>query len=61
MDRRAVMWDLNHFKYCFLKAAGAEMDEEGLENDFETLASMIESGTDDRFKAFIHRDCRAAM
>ena len=59
MDRRAVMWDLNHFKYCFLKAAGAEMDEEGLENDFETLASMIESGTDDRFKAFIHRDCQS--
>lgn len=59
MDRRSVMWDLNHFKYCFLKAAGMEIDEEGLENDFNRLADMIEAESATRFHAFIHRDCQS--
>lgn len=59
MDKRSVMWDLNHFKYCFLKAAGMEIDEEGLENDFNRLADMIEAESSSRFHAFIHRDCQS--
>lgn len=59
MDRRSVMWDLNHFKYCFLKAAAADMDEEGLENDFERLAGLIGAQEGGPFWAFIHRDCQS--
>lgn len=44
MDRRAVMWDLNYFKYCFLKTCpGLEFDESALEDDFEALADIIMS------------------
>lgn len=41
MDHKAVMWDLNYFKYCFLKASGLEFDEDKLESDFERLASLL--------------------
>ncbi len=41
MDERAVMWDLNYFKYCFLKPLGISFDENLLQNDFETVASLM--------------------
>lgn len=40
-DERAVMFDLNYFKYCFLKASDVEYDENGLQDDFERLARQL--------------------
>ncbi|MCI9607735.1 MAG: phosphotransferase [Muribaculaceae bacterium] len=56
MDYRSVMWDLNYFKYCFLKPSGIEFDEEKLENDFETLASAILGAG---FDCIMLRDCQS--
>lgn len=38
MDRQAIMWDLNYFKYCFLKNTPVEFSEKRLEEDFNRLA-----------------------
>lgn len=53
VDLRSIMWDLNYFKYCFLKISGIEFDEGALEDDFQKLAKML---TDEIGDTFMYRD-----
>ena len=55
-DRRMVMFDLNYFKYCFLKPSGLEFNEVFLQDDFEKFADdLLEEDTD----TFLYRDFNA--
>lgn len=40
-DREGIMFDLNYFKYCFLKAVVDDVDEIRLQRDFEQLADDL--------------------
>lgn len=52
-DKRSILWDLNYFKYCFLKATGLDFSEAKLEDDFEALTDRLLSVESD---AFMYRD-----
>lgn len=62
---RSAMFDLNYFKYCFLKATGLEFHEMLLQDDFERLAEdladsalPVADGTVD-IPTFLYRDFQA--
>ena len=52
-NRRTVMWDLNYFKYCFLKATGISFNESTLEDDFEAMTDILLKVSSD---TFMYRD-----
>ncbi len=55
-DRRMIMFDLNYFKYCFLKPSGLEFNEVLLQDDFEKLADDLLTEDSD---TFLYRDFNA--
>lgn len=55
---RQAMWDLNYFKYEYLKPSGIPFDEEALEDDFEVLAGKLVNLPQELW-GFQMRDCQS--
>lgn len=65
-DARAAMFDLNYFKYCFLRTTDMAFDETRLEDDMARLAADLAcsrhdggKGTEAPCTTFLYRDFQA--
>lgn len=55
-DRDNVMFDLNYFKYCFLKTTGMDFHELRLQRNFEHLAEELVTCDSSVKPCFMYRD-----